>query len=601
MSSGLSYRPEIDGLRALAVTTVVLFHAGVPGFANGFVGVDIFFVISGFLITSIIARENSEGGFSYRAFVMRRVRRILPALTFVMLACIPFAYWLMLPDPLENFGQSLVATALSANNILLWLTTGYWDLASEYKPLLHTWSLGVEEQFYIFYPFLLLLALRLPLAWCYGMLGGLAVLSFAWMVHSLTSDPEAAFYLLHMRAWQLLTGGIAGLVVTRSGVGKRPWLALVGLVMILVALIDWPGKGLPMAVTLVLATFGSAFYLIWAISVHPVTWIFTRRMVIFVGLISYSLYLWHQPVFAFLRVGFFERPTQSMFLLGILVSTGLAVLSWRYVEKPFRSAKNTSPRAVSWFLGSGMMAAIALGLLFHGNAGLPQRMGSAAIQAGATIDYNERIRTMLPREISAEAFDMPIALIVGNSFARDFANIVLEAELDDSIYFLYRDDLSICPVDWTDEEKVIIHELDFLIFASGNYTNACLDDLLLSVETQAVPVWFVGPKNFGENLNPLVRMNASERAVVRLEIPNETREQNDRQAQLLGERYVDLIKGLSSDGRHIRVADKDGRLLTTDRVHLSQAGAVFLARRLPDLFPAIYSHARGLPSDLTEE
>lgn len=159
----LAYCPEIDGFRALAVGVVVLFHAWFPGFSHGFVGVDIFVVISGFLITSIIAREQAGAGFSYGDFVLSRVRRILPALVVVMLACLPFAWGLMLPDPLENFGQSLIATTFSANNILLWLTTGYWDLGSDYKPLLHTWSLGVEEQFYIFYPFLLLaLCLQVP-------------------------------------------------------------------------------------------------------------------------------------------------------------------------------------------------------------------------------------------------------------------------------------------------------------------------------------------------------------------------------------------------------------------------------------------------------
>ena len=148
----MKYRPEINGLRALAVVPVILFHAGFELFSGGFVGVDMFFVISGYLITTILIEDIQNKRFSIVNFYERRARRILPALFFIMLVCIPFAWKWMLPDPLENFGQSLVAATLSANNILLFLTSGYWHFTSEFKPLIHTWSLGIEEQYYIFFP-----------------------------------------------------------------------------------------------------------------------------------------------------------------------------------------------------------------------------------------------------------------------------------------------------------------------------------------------------------------------------------------------------------------------------------------------------------------
>jgi peptidoglycan/LPS O-acetylase OafA/YrhL len=151
-----AYRPEVDGLRALAVVPVILFHAGVPGFAGGFVGVDVFFVISGYLIASIIYDEILEQRFSMVTFLERRARRIIPALYAVLLVSLPLGWFFMLPDNFENLGQSVVATVGVSNNILLWLTSGYWDLANEYKPLLHTWSLGVEEQFYLVFPLILL-------------------------------------------------------------------------------------------------------------------------------------------------------------------------------------------------------------------------------------------------------------------------------------------------------------------------------------------------------------------------------------------------------------------------------------------------------------
>ena len=597
----LSYRPEIDGFRALAVTTVVLFHAKIPGFENGFIGVDIFFVISGFLITSIIAREQAGEGFSYGRFVMRRVRRILPALVVVMLACIPFAWWLMLPDPLENFGQSLVATAFSANNILLWLTSGYWDLSSDFKPLLHTWSLGVEEQFYILYPMLLVLALRLPIRACYILMAAMAALSFWLMVRALQTDPAAAFYLLHYRAWQLLIGGIAGLLAMRSGVGDRPGLAGLGLALVMGALVPLPG--MPMAVTLALATVGAAFYLLWARSGSAVTWVFTRRPVIFVGLVSYSFYLWHQPVFAFLRVGRLDHPTYLHFAAGILLAFALAVLSWRYVERPFRSARTTGNRTLWSFVGPGMIVPVALGLALYLGKGYSQRLNYPPDtgEAGLTVAYNERIRRILPRDFSGDAGNKPVVLIAGNRFARDFSNVVLEAGLGDRLTLLYRDDLGICSDNWTDKEREFVARLDMLVFASGGYLNDCLPSLIAATTPLELPVYMIGPKHFGNNLNPLVRYSPERRAETRLKIPAPVQAINTRQIEQLGDLYIDLISVLSPDGRTIRVADSRGVLLTTDRVHLSRAGAVYVAEELPDLFPELYDLAGLSPAGAHSE
>lgn len=591
----LAYRPEIDGFRALAVITVVLFHAGIPGFENGFIGVDIFFVISGFLITGIIAREQAGAGFSYRQFVMRRVRRILPALVVVMLACIPFAWWLMLPDPLENFGQSLVATAFSANNILLWLTTGYWDLTSDYKPLLHTWSLGVEEQFYILYPVLLVLALRMKLLACLTLMTAMAALSFVLMVRALQIDPAAGFYLLHYRAWQLLIGGIAGLIFIRQQWSGQPALAGLGLVMIVAALIP---AGQPMPLVLALATLGTALYLLWGRADGATTWIFTRRPVIFVGLISYSFYLWHQPVFAFLRVGLLDYPGRLHFGLGIVLAFGLAVLSWRYIERPFRSARTTGAGTLWGFVGIGMALSVGIGLWLSATAGQPGRlnypegMGGAA---GASVAYNERIHDRLPRTLPDGRPERPVVLIAGNSFSRDFANIVIEAGLEDHLTLLYRDDLNLCSDTWSEGERQLVGAADMLVFASGNFAQACVMQLEAETGRLGTPFFLGGNKHFGQNLNPLLRMTPERRAKIRLTVPPRIRSINDKQAALYGERYINLMDVLSEDGGvTTQVADARGVLLTTDRVHLSRAGAVFLAPHLPQLFPELYMLA-GLP------
>lgn len=203
----MKYRPEVDGLRAVAVISVLLFHAGFAVFSGGFVGVDVFFVISGYLITTIMLGELEKGTFSLLNFYERRFRRILPALYLVMAVTLAVGWFTLLPDEYKNLGQSVVATTFYANNMLLGLTSGYWDLASQFKPLLHTWSLGVEEQYYAVVPLLLMVAWR----WTRWLGLGIVVLTTAslvlaqWMIYV---SPSWAFYLLPTRFWELATGAL---------------------------------------------------------------------------------------------------------------------------------------------------------------------------------------------------------------------------------------------------------------------------------------------------------------------------------------------------------------------------------------------------------
>jgi peptidoglycan/LPS O-acetylase OafA/YrhL len=192
----MKYRREIDGLRALAVLPVILFHAGFKTFSGGFVGVDVFFVISGYLITSIILAEKEAGTFTLVKFYERRARRILPALFLVMAACLPFAWLWLFPRDMKSFSQSLVAVSVFASNVLFWRTSGYFDTAAELKPLLHTWSLGVEEQYYVFFPILIILTWLLGKRWIPVMLGVVGVVSFVAGQWISATNPTAAFFLL---------------------------------------------------------------------------------------------------------------------------------------------------------------------------------------------------------------------------------------------------------------------------------------------------------------------------------------------------------------------------------------------------------------------
>lgn len=342
----VAYRREIDGLRALAVIPVILFHAGFPACSGGFVGVDVFFVISGYLITTIIVSDVRNGSFSLSNFYERRARRILPALFLVIVACVPFAWLWMTPHELQQFGKSIIATVAFVSNVFFWVGTGYFDQTSELKPLIHTWSLAIEEQFYLFFPALLLLIAwigqrRLLLAFT-----TMAILSLALSQYGAVYKPSAAFFLLPTRAWELLLGSVLSLYVLDNGLAVKSRVAevasAVGVIMIAasVAAFDTttPFPGLyalpPTVATALVIYFGTGETVVGRA--------LARKPVMALGLISYSAYLWHQPLFAFARLKSGGDVSSAALLGLVLVAFALASISWRYIETPFRKRLTVS-------------------------------------------------------------------------------------------------------------------------------------------------------------------------------------------------------------------------------------------------------------------
>jgi peptidoglycan/LPS O-acetylase OafA/YrhL len=394
-----TYRADIDGLRAVAIGLVVLFHATsrCPG---GFVGVDVFFVISGFLITGLLLDEQCRGKFSLGEFWIRRVRRLLPAAAVMVVATLVVGALFMLPNHYEDLAQSAIAQQLLLSNVHFLGKSGYFDGSAELMPLLHTWSLAVEEQFYVGYPLLLMLLGRLPRQMMVAVLGVLALVSLGasdWAVHA---HPQAAFYLLPTRAWEILLGGLICFVpVVR---GSSAWAAnlLAGLGLSGILLPAWlftsatpfPGRAaiLPCVATAMV---------IYANSLTK-TWVgrcLEMRPVVFIGLISYSLYLWHWPILSFLRYLRCDEPSSTL-VRGLAVALGfvLALLSWRYVELPFRS-KDVLAQTRNMLIAAG----VSLSLLLAGaiavvaSHGLPQRFSPQAIAyASAANDHATHRRTV---------------------------------------------------------------------------------------------------------------------------------------------------------------------------------------------------------------
>jgi peptidoglycan/LPS O-acetylase OafA/YrhL len=364
MTPSPTYRPEIDGLRAVAVLAVILYHAGVPGFGGGYVGVDVFFVISGYLITSLIVQDLEAGTFSLVRFYERRARRILPAMLLVLSVVMVGAWFILLPIDAVNVYQSILAALAMVSNILFWWGSGYFDAAAELKPLLHTWSLAVEEQFYLLYPLGMLALWKVRRKWFAPVVGLLAVASLAaaqWMGHDY---PDAAFFLLPMRAWELLAGALTAWLLPNhryhwreSGWHRqrRQVGGLIGLALVIAPMMAYSERMMPIALAVPVA--GATLVIVFATPGTLVGRLLASSPAVAVGLISYSAYMIHEPLFVALRMLKSAPPALPQMLTLVVLTMLLAWACWRFVEQPFRRADVISSRLFF------SVAAVAVALL----------------------------------------------------------------------------------------------------------------------------------------------------------------------------------------------------------------------------------------------
>jgi len=377
------YRPDIEGLRAVAVVPVIFYHFGL-GFPGGFVGVDIFFVISGFLITSLILKDMEAGAFSIRGFWERRVRRIYPPLIFMLILTTSAAFVLLLPDDLREFGRSLMAQMAFGSNIFFWKTITYFDSAAELKPLLHTWSLAVEEQFYLFFP-LLLFGLRGSKRMGRIVVGTIAIVSLVLSAYGVRNSPSATFYLLPTRSWELALGSLLAMFPeVRLGSSKYGHELGAGAGAIaIVASLYFYSTGTPFPGLAALPPCLGAGLIILANRKAPtaVGRVLSMRGFTLVGAMSYSLYLWHWPILAFTRYWKLEAFSlrEQIILLALMVT--LSAVSWIFVETPFRKRKYLPERQRLFSfaaLASGCLVAGGFSMvIFHGFA---QRLPADAVK-----------------------------------------------------------------------------------------------------------------------------------------------------------------------------------------------------------------------------
>lgn len=554
------YRTDIDGLRAIAVVAVIIFHIGfIP---NGFLGVDMFFVISGYLITGIIYREWSEGRFSILNFYERRIRRIIPLVTFICLVALVLGIWVMLPDDLENLSESIIATNLFSNNILQAITTrNYWDVVNEYKPLMHTWSLAIEEQYYFLYPFLFLLLSKKRINWLLPTLIGLAVISL--VLYLIPFKDHVKFYYLPFRFFELACGGILSIVLGKRVVSYK--LSFLPIVLIF-GLFFFDLSMFPAELLVILTVLVSGIILITNNSENGWSkFILENRIFIFIGRISFSLYMWHQLVYAFGRYFVFESIEGWPVIWLTVLTIVLSIFTYYIIEQPFRNRHNIKLRSVLITLGVAFVIMNGISFKLYLDAGVIKDVPELGITKDNVTrnmhaQYNDRVYEYIRDFDPDKKFHV---LVLGNSFARDWANVLLESKYASQIDISY----IYSETQYPDKVLRLSKQADVIFYSTASKK---------SVNKMNIPlekVWCVGTKNFGTNNG--IYYNAPEEGYCyqRTSVSDNVLEKSKMLSEEWGDRYIDLIE---------MVADKDGKVpvfsdncmfMSQDCRHLTKAGA----------------------------
>jgi peptidoglycan/LPS O-acetylase OafA/YrhL len=624
VDAGRSHRADIDGLRTVAVLPVVAFHAGLHAARGGFVGVDVFFLISGFLITRLIVDQIQRDSFSISAFYVRRARRILPALLAALLAVYLMGLAYCLPADMVDLSKSLIAAALSASNFYFWLHSSYFDGAAISKPLIHTWSLAVEEQFYLIWPVFLVVGNRFCRRRLLSITALVSIVSLAVSAVGAREFPNATFYLPLTRFWELSAGGLLALGIVPGALRPviRNVLAAAGVALIVlsVLLIDprmpFPGVlALPpcMGAFLVLLAGRDGDTLIGrALSLRPIA---------FIGTISYSLYLWSWPItvfqrnYAFLMSGLSE-PVSKLVIFG--VSLLVAYVSWKFVEMPFRmGAKRPSSSGFIKAVVTGTATLVALGVIGWLAGGFPVRYSARELQAASHMNYDGRgafrfghcflsdpmREWRLDPSCLAVSPSKPNYLLLGDSHAAHLwfglnetftgANF-LQATAADCLPTITHNfnESSKCVQIMDDVYKdLLVHQRIDRVLLSAKWRAETLNNVPATLQwlnEHQIQVTLFGPvANYD---SPVPRLLVRALQASDPDLPQHHRDESirvlDAQMRLLaksqGVEYVSMIDLFCSD-IYCVVADAAGSPLLFDGEHFTMDGSLYAAKRLTDV------------------
>jgi len=603
-----TYRADIDGLRAVAVLSVVIYHAFPNVLRGGFIGVDIFFVISGFLISSIIFDNLEHDSFGFREFYARRVRRIFPALLLVLFASVAFGWSLLLADEYRALGKHVAAGAMFLSNFALWNESGYFDWSAHSKPLLHLWSLAIEEQFYLFWPPLLWLAYRRHKSF-FALTCCIAIASFAINVGTVTRYSVAAYYSPLSRFWELMMGGILAYLVLHQPqyfpryAGAR---SLAGLLLIGTALFVLGDDRAFPGWWALLPTIGAFMVL----SATPTTWlnryVLGNRWLVWIGLISYPLYLWHWPL---LYLGYLVgSPSRWTRLGAVAASVLLAAMTYLLVEKPIRRAGRTGGSALYLAAGMALCGFLGLSIYLGGGFGfrLPQQFRQFTSSAPRGVPYDcERYNRsdFLPK--CTTVLRRPAIFIWGDSHANSLAAGFIPLQIEGAISLLEVTGLG-CPplLNFISNDNDKCREINDYALHSIRLKKPDIVVLhanweaydLSKLDSTVRQLREAGAGNI-VLLGPVPRWNGSLlRSLLRCWRPGTSTEELPRylkcgldptvpevdaslrqMARRLGIRYISSYETLcNSEGCLTHVDDGGGQLMTYDYGHLSVGAAEYL-------------------------
>lgn len=578
-----NYRNEIDGFRAIAVLSVIAFHMGF--LPNGYLGVDIFFVISGYLITKIVYNETLQDKFKVSKFYLRRIRRIIPLTLFTSFIALLMGIVVMLPDDLENLSQSVFATNIFANNILLLITTGdYWSIVNEYKPLMHTWSLGIEEQFYLFFPIIFMFFKGKRKGFILPTLIVLALLSLTLYLTSINESQK--FYLLQYRFFELAFGGIAAIITKGKPVNIKGSFVFL-LCVLAVLLFNFPFSS---NLKLLIVVFASIGVLISNVNIDKINSVLLEnKLMVGIGKISFSLYMWHQIVLAYTRYFITDNIGIKESLVMLFVIVLLSVISYYIIEQPFRNKAKVKTKPLLITVGLSFIIIVSSSLYLYLIGGTIRDVPELSIKKDLSLKNFGSGNTNLHIRYNAKIYetDKPFTdnnkikvLLTGNSFARDFANVLLESDFADTIEISY--------VEWLNNCKDIndrLSDADIIFFSEFSLKD--YQHLKQHYDIDDAKVWNVGTKNFGANNGIFYNKRHNENyCSLRTSMVKGTLDMNESLKKEWGNKYIDLIASVIDKDGKVPVFTPDCKFISQDCNHFTQAGAQYFAQKLDilDLF-----------------
>lgn len=564
----IARRKDIDVMKGIAIVAVILYHMGI--LETGYLGVDIFFLINGFLLVPNVIREIEEGSFNYLRFLLKRISRLLPILILACVFCFSVGYFVMLPDDYENLCESIIATCIFSNNILAGMTTkNYWDVVNEYKPLMHTWYLGILMEYYVLLPILLIVYRKVCQIICketkckyHFFLVILSIISFIFFILPIVSDSDK-FYFLPSRFFEITVGGIVGYVVCYSSdrIKNRAWKIIIFCLLIAVLLV---GGFVHDNTILIIMTVGLGCAFLLSENNYLNNVVILR----YIGERCYSLYIWHQIFLAFYRYTISDVITIP-FVTAVILSTFLASeLSFKLIEH-----KTWKRKSIMMFMTMFLSVVFLSGIVYL-RAGVVRDVPELGItrnnvRRNMHAEYCDRIYNFdVDFREDGERFNV---LVVGNSFARDWGNILLESEYAEKINLSYSFSFS--------EELIDRIQQADCIFVYADKSK--VPDYLWSNVKNQDKVWGIGTKNFGK-CNGTVYFKRFTDSYFDLYVKMEKsyEELNDLWAKEWGNNYINLIKEVQNEDGFVRVLTPKNNFISQDCRHLTEAGAEYYAEIL---------------------